>query len=63
MLTDSHKALLVMQANLDQMAACIRQGLDDPQCVGQPRELAEKLRRLTEQLRATVQIALDELDT
>jgi hypothetical protein len=46
MLTDSHKALLVMQANLDQMAACIRQGLDDPQCVGQPRELAEKLRTI-----------------
>ena len=31
-LTYSHKKLLAMQSNLDQMAAAIQRALDDPRC-------------------------------
>ena len=59
-LTYSHKKLLAMQSNLDQMAAAIQRALDDPRC-DDIRIDIDELQKMNRHMTSVVEDALQSL--
>ena len=59
-LTYSHKKLLAMQSNLDQMAAAIQRALDDPRC-DDIRIDIDELQKMNRHMMSVVEDALQSL--